>query len=478
MIDQDKNLKQKFKQHIYDSVLKNVLLISGLGILALIYYMYSDLFIRHNMQAFYTRLLPLSLAVPLFVFHLVTKRRYTYLKVFMYHLLLTSAVIMMYGICLVHLHEHALAPSVTGTVLVIFIISLEIKTNTRNTALIYFFPLLVFTLSLIFFYKPSSEEFTVMADIYPIIVAGFAINRIQYNLRYKLFKSNYLLDLEKQKTEELYKETLIINADLQKKTNEVIAHKEEIEEKNEKLQESNATKDKFFAIIAHDLLSPFNIMLGFSELLVESFDENNTNEQKKCAKEIHQNINRTYKLLENLLIWARTQRHTIEFKLVKVSLFLFTEEIIEHLRQSAETKSIKILNHIGKDLKLNADKNMLATILRNLISNAIKFTPKNGSITLDARLIPVNSNRNLVEISVKDTGLGIEPEIQSKLFDLSKSISTKGTENEKGTGLGLILCKEFIEKHGGEIRVESEPGKWSNFIFTLPVIHEKNKQQG
>ncbi|HAF29561.1 MAG TPA: hypothetical protein DCG75_10980 [Bacteroidales bacterium] len=468
MTDLDELLKKKFRLHIYDSVLKNVLLITGLGILALIYYMYSDLFIRHNVQAFYTRLLPLSIAVPLFVFQLVTRRKYKFVKVLMYHLLLTSAVIMMYGICLVHLHENALAPSVTGTVLVIFIISLEIKTNTRNTAFIYFLPLLAFTLSLIFFYKPSGEEFTVMADIYPIIAAGFAINRVQYNLRYKLFTSGYLLDLEKQKTEKLYKETLLINADLHKKANEVIAHKEEIEEKNEKLQESNATKDKFFAIIAHDLLSPFNIMLGFSELLVESFNENNTDEQKKCAKEIHQKINGTYKLLESLLIWARAQKHTIAFKLVKVNLFLFTEEIIEHLRQSAEIKSIQILNHTDNDVTLNADKNMLATILRNLISNAIKFTPKDGRITVDARLIPVNSNRNLVEISVKDTGLGIAPGIQSKLFDISKSISTNGTENEKGTGLGLILCKEFIEKHGGEIRVETEPGKGSNFIFTLP----------
>ena len=154
MIDQDKNLKQNFRQYIFDTTIKNVLLITGLGIFALFYYMYSDVVIRNKPEAFYIRLLPLSIAVFLFFFQLFTKKKYVYIKIVIYHLLLTSAVVMMYGICLVHLHENALAPSVTGKVLVIFIISLEIKTNTRNTALIYFLPLLVFTLSLIFFYKP------------------------------------------------------------------------------------------------------------------------------------------------------------------------------------------------------------------------------------------------------------------------------------------------------------------------------------
>lgn len=473
MINQEHIIEQKFKQHINESILKHILLITGLGILVLLYYIYSDLLIRHNLQAFYTRLLPLGIGVPLFIFKLFTKRRFQQIKIFIYHIFLASAVVMMYGICLVHLHEEALAPSVTGTVLVIFIISLEIKAETLKTVFIYFIPLLLFTVSLILFYKPSNEEFTIMADIYPIIIAGFAINRIQYNLRFKLFKSNTLLDFEKQRAEDLYEETLVINEDLKKKADEVIAIKEEIEEKNEKLQESNATKDKFLAIIAHDLLSPFNLMLGFSGLLVDSLNKGEIAEQEKYINYIHQNINKTYKLLENLLIWARNQKEVIEFKLVKENLFLFTQEIIELLKQTAEAKSINILNQISKEITVDADRDMLAVILRNLISNAIKFTPKDGIITLSASIISESISQSFIEISVKDTGLGVSSEIQSKLFDISKSISTKGTADEKGTGLGLILCKEFIEKHGGDIRVESEPGKGSNFIFTLPLIRER-----
>jgi len=475
-MDKESSIKYNFRQHIADNTIKHILWIIILGLVFLSYYMYSDLVIRNNIYAFYARFLPVAVGVPLFIFHLVTKNNYKHVKVICYHLFLTSGVVMMYIISLIHLHGSALAPSITGTILLIFIISLEIKTNTINTILVYFLPLLAFSLSLIFYFKPTAEEFTIMADIYPIIAAGFAINRIQYNLRYKLFKSNYLLDIEKHKTEELYKKTLEINADLQRKTGEILAHKEEIVEKNEKLQESNATKDKFFAIISHDLLGPFNILMGFADLLVDSFIHKDIgpDEQKKYAGYIQQNLEKTHKLLENLLLWARSQKDSLEFKLGKENLFRFTDEIIELVKQAANKKSIEISNHIQEDISVYADKNMLATILRNLISNAIKFTPKNGVISIHAELLNHNPDRPFVEISVNDNGVGLMPEIKEKLFNIAENISVKGTENEEGSGLGLILCKEFIEKHGGGIRVESEPGEGSSFIFTLPATYPAN----
>ena len=469
MISQKNIIKQKFIENINDSILKNLLLISGLGILALLYYMYSDLIIRNSIQAFYIRLLPLSIGLTLFVVHLFFKNRFRQAKIFTYNTLLVSAMVMMYWLCIIHLHDNALAPTVTGTALVIFILSLEIKTNNINTIFIYFLPLLIFTLILIFLYKPSKEEFAIIADIYAIIVGGFAINRIQKALRYKLFESSYLLNIEKQKTEKLYQNTLVINADLQIKTDEITANKEEIEEKNKKLLESNVTKDKFLAIIAHDLKGPFNIMKGFSNLLVESFNESSDiAEQQVCANQIHSSVEKTYSLLENLLIWARSQKDGLEFKLESINLFLLAKEIFELLNDSIEEKSINISNLIDYEVIVEADKNMLATILRNLISNAIKFTPKDGNILLESRFSEGVDNKKMIEIIVKDSGLGISKEVQSKLFDISENISTKGINNEKGTGLGLILCKEFVEKHGGTIKVESEPDKGSIFIFTLP----------
>lgn len=466
---QEGRIKEKFKNYIQKNTLKHILAIAILTVVALSYYMYSDLHIRHSQEAFYFRFLPFVIGMPLLLFHLVTKGQFTKLKITLYNVFLASGIVMMYGICIIHLHSSALAPSVTGAILIIFIISLEVRTGLWGAVLIYFIPLLGFSLSLIFFFRPTQEEFTVLADIYPINFAGFAINRIQYGLRYKAFKSGLLLEMEKQKTEKLYQETLAINKDLQQKTNEIIAHKEEIEDKNEKLQESNATKDKFFTIISHDLIGPFNILMGFSDLLKESFEEDSIEEQKKYVHHIHKNVHKTYNLLQNLLMWAKAQKDGIEFNTEELNLFLVSKEVVEFLKESAENKTIKIINYISKDVIVNADKNMLATVLRNLISNAIKFTPPEGQIFLSAKPSEKNGQQGGIVISVRDTGVGMSPELQSRLFNIAENVSTKGTEREDGTGLGLILCKEFIDKHGGKIEVKSEPGMGSEFIFTLPA---------
>jgi len=465
MINQDNVLNKKFKEHIIQTTLKNAPLIIVLSILFISYYMYSDLVVRDSIQAFYFRCIPIAIGIILLIFHYITLDKFNYLKFIIYHIFLTSGQIMMLGICLIHLHTDALAPSVAGMLLVVFVFSLEVKTNKIFSILIYFLPALIFAFILFTFFNPSKEEFTVLVDIYPFIIIGFLLNRFQYKLRYRLFKTNYLLDIEKQKTEKLYQETLIINKDLKQKAEEITAHKEEIEEKNTILEENNATKDKFLTIISHDLLSPFNVLIGFSDLLVESFNhDENIHEQKKYVQYIHQNINKTYKLLENLLLWARSQKDALEFNRIDENLYLLSNEVIDVLKPSAEKKSIAIINKIKKNTTIKADRNMLLTTLRNLISNAIKFTPKEGKVTIHAQ----NTKNNNIKISVKDTGRGMSAEMKEKLFDLSKSISTKGTANEEGTGLGLILCKEFIDKHHGNIAIESEPGKGSNFVVTLP----------
>lgn len=149
---------------------------------------------------------------------------------------------------------------------------------------------------------------------------------------------------------------------------------------------------------------------------------------------------------------------------------MFCRDIVDLLNESAWKKSIAIENRISKEMIVDADRNMLSAILRNLISNAIKFTAQKGKVTIDAKQIQDKEGDSYLEISVQDTGMGIAPQLMSKLFHISENISTKGTEKEEGTGLGLILCKEFVEKHGGEIHVESEPDKGSNFKFTLPAV--------
>jgi len=256
---------------------------------------------------------------------------------------------------------------------------------------------------------------------------------------------------------------------LQNITNRKNAEKA-LKDSEARLRNSNKTKDMFFSIVAHDLKSPFNTMLGFSDLLVNNFKEYEEADQIKYLGIINQGIHSTYKLLENLLLWSQTQRGTIDFKPEKENLYLLSIETFSLLKQLSENKSIKLTNCISGDMNILADKNMFQTILRNLISNAIKFTPAGGNIVLSAKPKADKSGQSYAQISVKDDGAGISKEKQEQLFKISENISTKGTEGEAGTGLGLILCKEFIEKHGGEIWVESKNGKGSEFIFTIPNV--------
>ena len=252
--------------------------------------------------------------------------------------------------------------------------------------------------------------------------------------------------------------------------------------KHEKmLEELNSTKDKFFSIIAHDLKSPFNTMIGFADILIDDFDDLENKTKKEYISYIRQGAENTYKLLENLLLWSRTQDGSISFNPEQINLYLLINETCKPLNQSANNKSIIIENNVAQNIIVNADENMLSTIIRNLVSNAIKFTQNGGNIEIgcvEPRRDVVEPRRgvalqrrdvSLTEIHVKDTGIGITQKKIDKIFDISENTSTKGTNNEAGTGIGLILCKEFIEKHGGKIRIESKTNKGSTFFFTLPT---------
>ena len=266
----------------------------------------------------------------------------------------------------------------------------------------------------------------------------------------KLNESNFLLEEQKLQIE--------------KQSEELLSQKEVLEQMNSELNELNASKDKFFSIIAHDLKNPFNTIIGFSGILKEEIKSGDSSAVEESANLINTSAIQTLRLLENLLDWANSQTGKIMFSPVPIKLReLFNDEYTV-LNDMAIVKNIQFLSSIPRDLTIRADRNMIKTILRNLISNAIKFTHKNGKV--EVKTIVEDQN---VEISVSDTGIGMTNETISKLFRIDADISTKGTENEKGTGLGLFLCKEFVEKHGGKIWVESESGKGSIFKFTLPI---------
>jgi len=237
-----------------------------------------------------------------------------------------------------------------------------------------------------------------------------------------------------------------------------------LKEKENQLRELISTKDKLFSIIAHDLRSPFNSILGFSELLIDSTEYQDIEEAKSFAKMINTSTNKTLVLLDNLLEWAKSQTGKIKFCPVTLNLKPIIVEIFDILNSTAEIKNISLNYYQSIQVEVYTDENMLKTVLRNLISNGIKFTNTNGKVDIYAM-----QKQNFIEITVSDNGVGIKEEIRDKLFKIDKIVTTSGTANEKGSGLGLILCKEFVEKHGGRIWVESEVGKGSAFKFSLPL---------
>ncbi len=234
--------------------------------------------------------------------------------------------------------------------------------------------------------------------------------------------------------------------------------------KNQELKELNNTKDKFFSIIGHDLGNHFNIIVGFSELLISDFKKLTTEKIQYHLNNIYNSSKHADNLLDNLLTWSRIQRKSIRYNPKEILLNKKINELLEFHKENLEKKKVKINYLHQKDITIYADKNMFSTVFRNLISNAIKYSHENGTISIDAKV-----ENNYCNISIEDNGVGIPTENIENLFRIDSKNSTEGTNGEKGTGLGLILSKEFVEKHNGQIWVESKVDKGSKFTFAMPV---------
>lgn len=241
----------------------------------------------------------------------------------------------------------------------------------------------------------------------------------------------------------------------------------EIKDNELRLIELNATKDKFFSIIAHDLKSPFNSIVGFSEYLIEQVKAKNYSKIDEIANIILNSSNRAMDLLSNLMAWSQLESGRMSFNPNNFDITILTDEVISLIRPNADQKSISIENKITLAPRVFGDKEMISTVLRNLLSNAIKFTESTGKITV----ISTTEKSDLI-VTISDNGIGISKERLEKIFTISENNSTPGTQKEKGTGLGLILCKEFIEKNNGRIWVESTPGIGTAFSFSLPLYSE------
>lgn len=263
---------------------------------------------------------------------------------------------------------------------------------------------------------------------------------------------------------EMYNSILKQKDELEKLNKELKETNEKLIESERKQKEINDQKDRFFNIVAHDLKNPLSIIISSCDLLDNYFDRIDKESLRKQIGTISKASNSLFNLLENLLEWSRSQTGRIKYKPEKVNLFNIIDSMFELCEAAADKKGIELTSYVTEKAVVYADLNMVATIFRNLISNAIKFTKKEGRITVSSDI-----DGDFVKLYIADSGVGIKEEDINKLFKIDSTFTTRGTENEKGTGLGLILCKEFVEKNGGTITVSSEYGKGSVFVVTLPA---------
>ncbi|MGE5365089.1 MAG: two-component regulator propeller domain-containing protein [Bacteroidota bacterium] len=286
-----------------------------------------------------------------------------------------------------------------------------------------------------------------------LVLAGIGLYLVRIRIRNIEQQRNLLEQQVTERTRELQNEIV-----QRKMTEKALRDSENI------LKIMNDNKDKFFSIISHDLKSPFTSIAGFSNLLSRELDNMDKKDIKEAVYTMNVSIKSVYNLIDNLLTWSRAQMKRIDCKREIISLFEVSDEVINYLQVNFLSKDITLINSIQKDRQVYADRNMLSSVLQNLISNAIKFTPAGGCIKLTSR-----EKDGFSEIDISDTGVGMEPEELDKLFRIEYSHTTPGTNNEKGSGLGLILCKELIEIQGGCISVSSCKSRGTTFTFTLPL---------
>lgn len=303
---------------------------------------------------------------------------------------------------------------------------------------------------------------TIVVAFALVVIGGIFLYR--YRSR---SKANQILTV---KNEEIRQQKAEIEAQrdyIEQKNKEISEALGQIQKQKEQLEELNFTKDKFFSIIAHDLRSPINSLLGFTNLLSNYADAMTTEEVKKISEDLNKSLQNVLQLIEDLLTWARSQMNKVDFKPEQISVNDIIREDIELSNILFQKKEIALETEISPHLQAFADADHVKFVLRNLVTNALKFTNRNGKVSIKAF-----EQDKMIWIQVLDNGVGIPQEIQDKMFQLDAIKSTKGTDNEKGTGLGLVLCKEFVRKNGGDIWVKSQEGEGSCFTFSLRKYEE------
>ncbi len=454
-----KGVKHIFQITAYVTLVGNILDIltfTGVNSWVIIHSMFLDFFILSLLIMYYTKKIHYKLGFTILIY-IITENIFAvnlsipddFENSVLVNLFLRDSLFVIFLLTLASFSLHKLHSVIIGTSYLVFciIFSKLVKNDFLNESIGIIIFIVIAYVALIYYLVSMFEK---------ALLNQQEKNLIIQDQNTTLNEINMLLEEQQQKVEMQAEE-------LEIKSNAIRKQSDELKTINKELKKTNASKDMLFSIIAHDLKNPFNVILGYTELLKTKFNSLSKEKKIRYVDIIGSNSNNVYHLLEDLLQWARSQTNSLMYNPQPVSLNAIIEEALELYNENIKKKSINIEYSPHKTYTIYADKDMIGTVVRNLISNAIKFTFEKGKI-----VISLKEEEGKVECTIVDNGVGVNPDVIQRLFDIDRHLSTKGTSGEKGSGLGLVLTKTFLEKNMGQVKVTSEKGKGSSFTFVLP----------
>ncbi len=451
-------LNLKFQKYIADITAKRLNSLMPVAIFLLVLLIFTDIFLRHSTTAAYTRIIPIGLALYLYLYNKIRPKA-NRKKVILYNIFLASIPAMMFAKYLIHHETNTAETNALSIIIAIFVISLEVRTNLLYTILIYVIPPLIFAIILFSFFSLEKDEMQPLINIILILIIGFSVNRIQNNLRQKIYLSNYMLNIEKKKLEES-------NDAL----NQYKAKLEDMVEKKtltlkyalEKAKESDALKTQFLLNISHELRTPMNAILGFGNIISKKNPD-----LKREYDIIEKNLNLLLETIEDIILLSKLQSDQTGIELSKFSINEFNEILFENLKSRVKNsnKSISVVysNQLHDNLFYYSDKQKLEIIFKQIFDNAVKYTEK-GTIELKCKQI----SENEIQYFVSDTGIGIPPDELPYIFDTFR----KAEKKDKlfgGTGIGLSIAKQLTELLKGKIHAKLNQNKGTTITVILKI---------
>ncbi len=449
-------LNLRFQKYIADNTAKRLNTLIPVAIFLLILLILSDIFLRHSIAAVYSRAVPLTLAVFLYLCNKIRPKA-SINKVVLYNIFLASIPAMMFAKYLIHFGTDTNTTNILSIIIAIFIISLEVRAGLISSLLIYLIPPVLFSIILFLFYSVPHKELLSLFNIIIILIVSFFVNQVQNNFRFKTYVSNYLLNIEKKKLEE---------------TNEKLNHyktklEDMVEKKTltlkyalEKAKESDALKTQFLLNISHELRTPMNAVIGFSDIVSMKNPE-----LKKESDIIENNLNLLLKTIEDIILLSQLQSGQIGLEISKFSVNEFNKTILERLKTDVKISnkpiSVQFTNQIKDDLIFYSDRQKSEIIFKQIVDNAVKYT-ESGTITVSCK----EKSENEVQYSVSDTGIGIPSDELPHIFDTFR----KAEKKDKlfgGTGIGLSIAKQLTELLKGKISVKSFQNKGTTITIIL-----------